>query len=86
MNIHPASVRSLSAVARHRTRMTRRQLLRTTAGTAALGGALGPGLFKPGLAVPQTSFGLVPIAAAGEVFHFSSELLICAESIKLRTF
>ena len=47
--------------------VTRRQFARTIAGTAALGGALGSGLFKSGLAeerassVPIPSFAPVPI-------------------------
>jgi hypothetical protein len=47
--------------------MTRRQFARTAAGTAALGGALGSGLFKSGLAnerassAPIPSFAPVPI-------------------------
>src|SRR5271163_134551 len=47
--------------------MTRRQFARTTAGTAALGGVLGSGLFKSGLAnerassAPIPSFAPIPI-------------------------
>jgi hypothetical protein len=40
---------------------TRRQLFRTAAGTAIFGGALGSGLFKPGLAASKGSFAPVPI-------------------------
>jgi hypothetical protein len=42
-------------------RMTRRQLVRTAAGSAVLGGMLGSGLFKPGLAAPKASFTPVPV-------------------------
>ena len=40
--------------------MTRRQFARTTAGTAALGGALGSGLFKSGLAEERASSVTIP--------------------------
>ena len=78
MNIHPASVRaasrSSSAVATHRARMTRRQLLRTASETAALGGALGSGLLRPECARAGASFAPVPIPGGtpflNGMYHF----------------
>ena len=53
--------------------MTRRQFARAAAGTAVLGGALGSGLFKPGLADTRASFAPVPIPGGspflGGSFH-----------------
>ncbi len=79
MNIGPAAVRRAglaklnelnqraTATRRVPSGMTRRQFTRTAAGTAALGGALGSGLFKSGLAnerassAPIPSFAPIPI-------------------------
>jgi hypothetical protein len=75
MNIRAIATRKAAGLTRFHeaTRMTRRQFARTVAGTAVLGGALGSGLFKPGLAAPKTSFGPVPIPggtpAGGGAFH-----------------
>jgi hypothetical protein len=78
MNIRAVSVwkaanHSVGAVARHRTRMTRRQFARTAAGAAVLGGALGPSLSKPGLADTRASFAPVPVPGGtpllGGSFH-----------------
>jgi hypothetical protein len=60
-------------VRRPATKMTRRQFGRAAAGTAALGGALGSGLFRPALADTRASFAPVPIPggspALGGSFH-----------------
>lgn len=79
MNIGPAAVRRAglaklnelnqraTATRRVPSGMTRRQFTRAAAGTAALGGALGSGLFKSGLAnerassAPIPSFAPIPI-------------------------
>jgi hypothetical protein len=71
MNVDPAAVLAKfnqrdTATRRVPSRITRRQLACTAAGTAALGGALGLGLFKSGLAkeassTPIPSFAPVPI-------------------------
>jgi hypothetical protein len=54
-------------------RITRRQLMRTAAGMAALGGTLGTGLFKPALADTRGSFAPVPVPGGtpllGGSFH-----------------
>ena len=53
--------------------MTLRRFVGTAAGTAVLGGALGAGLLRPGLAAPKMSFGPVPIPGGtplpGGSFH-----------------
>ena len=53
--------------------MTRRQFARAAAGTAVLGGALGSGLLKPGLADTRASFAPVPVPGGtpllGGSFH-----------------
>jgi hypothetical protein len=59
----------VDAVCQRPPSITRRQFARAAAGTAALGGAFGSGLFKPGLAAPKTSFGPIPIPAGGGMFH-----------------
>src|SRR5262249_53906491 len=73
MNISAVLVRKAANAARHRTRMTRRQFARSAAGSAVLGGALGSGLFKPGLARTRASFAPVPIRGGtpllGGSFH-----------------
>ena len=51
-----------------RSRMTRRQFARAAAGTAVLGGALGSGLFKPGLADTGHSFAPVPVPGGSPLF------------------
>ena len=60
--------------------MTRRQLGRAAAGTAVLGGALGSGLFRPGLADTRASFAPVPIPGGtpylNGMFHFFGPNLI----------
>jgi hypothetical protein len=76
MSIGPDSVRKAANLRG----LTRRQFARTTAGTAALGGALGSGLFKSGLAkerassAPIPSFAPVPIPvgtpALNGFYHF----------------
>ncbi len=56
--------------------MTRRQFGRAAAGTAVLGGTLGSGLFKPGLAEASNSFGPIPIPAPrGSPFHVFGPVL-----------
>lgn len=53
--------RDIAVARRPPTRLTRRQFVRTAAGTAVLGGALGSGLLEPGLAEARASFAPVPI-------------------------
>jgi hypothetical protein len=47
--------------------MTRRQFARAAAGTAVLGGVLGSGFLKPGLADTRASFAPVPIPGGSPV-------------------
>jgi hypothetical protein len=63
MNIRAIATRKAAGLTRFHeaTRMTRRQFARTVAGTTVLGGALGPGLFRPGPAEASGSFAPVPI-------------------------
>jgi hypothetical protein len=84
MNIDPGAVLAKlnqrdTATRRVPWGMTRRQLARTAGGIAALGGALGSGLFKSGLAkeassIPIPSFAPVPIPGGTPVlngfYHF----------------
>jgi hypothetical protein len=64
-----AANRGVGAACQRPPSITRRQFARAAAGTAVLGGALGAGLLRPGLAAPKTSFGPVPISAGGGMFH-----------------
>jgi hypothetical protein len=73
VSVWKAANHSMGAVARHRSRMTRRQFARSAAGTAVLAGALGSGLVKTGLAHTRASFAPVPVLGGtpllGGSFH-----------------
>jgi hypothetical protein len=61
MNIRALAARKAAGLGRSPPRMTRRRFVGTAAGTAVLGGALGAGLLRSGLAAPKMSFAPVPI-------------------------
>jgi hypothetical protein len=62
MNIRALAARKAAGLGRSPPRMTRRRFVGSAAGTAVLGGMLGSGLFRPGLAAPKAaSFAPVPI-------------------------
>src|SRR4029077_829003 len=61
MNIRALAARKAAGLGRSPPRMTRRRFVGTAAGTAVLGGALGAGLLRPGLAAPKMSSAPVPI-------------------------
>jgi hypothetical protein len=67
MNIRAVSAWKPAGLATSHPGMTRRQFARAVAGTAAVGGALGPGLLRPGLAAPRPSFAPVPIPGGSPV-------------------
>jgi hypothetical protein len=75
MNIRAIATRKAAGLTRFHeaTRMTRRQFARAAVGTAVLGGALGSGLLRTGLADTRASFAPVPIPggtpAGGGAFH-----------------
>src|SRR5207302_11448915 len=67
--------------------MTRRQFAHAAAATAVLGGALGAGLFKPGLAAASSSFGPIPIPAPrGSPFLVFGSLLFGSSVLDQFTF
>ena len=69
MNIGPDSLRKAASLRR----LTRRRFVGSAAGTAVLGGMLGSGLFRLGLAAPKAaSFAPVPIPGGfdgGGLYH-----------------
>jgi hypothetical protein len=67
MNIRALAAWKAAGLGRSHPAMTRRRFMGTAAGTAVLGGALGPGLLRPGLAAPKMSFGPVPIPGGSPV-------------------
>jgi len=67
MNIRALAARKAAGLGRSPPGMTRRRFVGTAAGTAVLGGALGAGLLRPGLAAPKMSFAPVPIPGGSPV-------------------
>jgi len=67
MNIRALAARKAAGVGRSHPAMTRRRFVGTAAGTAVLGGALGAGLLRPGLAAPKMSFAPVHIPGGSPV-------------------
>ena len=67
MNIRALAARKAAGVGRSHPAMTRRRFVGIAAGTAVLGGALGAGLLRPGLAAPKMSFAPVHIPGGSPV-------------------
>jgi hypothetical protein len=66
--------------ARHLPCLTRREFARTAAGTAVIGGALGSGLLKPGLADTRASFAPVPVPGGTPLLGGSFHVFVPAPS------
>ena len=74
MNIRALAARKAAGLGRSPPRMTRRRFVGTAAGTAVLGGALGAGLLRPGLAAPKMSSAPVPIPGGSPFLGGSSRI------------